>query len=247
MPSWGIHLAIAKNLSSKLQVEKDGFLFGNLMPDINTGYVIHDVSKVIPHQKTHYKIIKQFGDNIQSIPNCDQFYQQYKNELDNPVVLGYLTHLLADYYFNDQVYTQKGIYNQGDNTMEIKLNNGEILKGTRKEIRDVKEKDFKIFSKFLFENHLSETPKYHKFFALGNEVIKEVNVTDEDVKKVLGYVNQYFDTTNYQSKENNNQNYAIFSQQEMTEKVNECTEFIVDYLNKNQTKSNSIYKTFRIE
>ncbi len=33
MPSWSIHLAIAKKVSDKLKIDKDLFSFGSLIPD----------------------------------------------------------------------------------------------------------------------------------------------------------------------------------------------------------------------
>ena len=35
MPSWSIHLAIAKKVNSKLNLNKDLFYYGNLIPDVD--------------------------------------------------------------------------------------------------------------------------------------------------------------------------------------------------------------------
>ena len=46
MPSWGIHLGIANKLSQKIEnIDKNLFMFGNVVPDINNGYVVEDISK----------------------------------------------------------------------------------------------------------------------------------------------------------------------------------------------------------
>ena len=61
MPSWGIHLEIANRVYKKLEnIDKNLFMFGNVMPDINNGYVIKDVNKIISHKKTHYDGEKDF-------------------------------------------------------------------------------------------------------------------------------------------------------------------------------------------
>lgn len=35
MPSWGIHLKLAKKLNKKLNLDDDLFTFGNLIPDVD--------------------------------------------------------------------------------------------------------------------------------------------------------------------------------------------------------------------
>ena len=61
MPSWGIHLGIANKLSQKIEnIDKNLFMFGNVVPDINNGYVVEDISKIIPHKITHYDGEKDF-------------------------------------------------------------------------------------------------------------------------------------------------------------------------------------------
>lgn len=34
MPSWPVHLAIAKKVNAKLKLNEDLFLYGNLIPDV---------------------------------------------------------------------------------------------------------------------------------------------------------------------------------------------------------------------
>lgn len=47
MPDWSIHLAIAKRINDKLNLGKDLFYYGNLLPDI-------DKSTLISRDETHY-------------------------------------------------------------------------------------------------------------------------------------------------------------------------------------------------
>ena len=44
MPAWGMHLLIAKKVSEKINIENyNSFLIGNIVPDINNGYLIPNV------------------------------------------------------------------------------------------------------------------------------------------------------------------------------------------------------------
>ena len=48
MPSWGVHLGIANKVLKNIDnIDKNLFMFGNVTPDINNGYVIKNVSKII--------------------------------------------------------------------------------------------------------------------------------------------------------------------------------------------------------
>ena len=77
MPSWGIHLEIANRVSNKIEdVDKNLFMFGNVMPDINNGYVIRDVSKIIAHKITHY-------DGEQDFKGYRRFYIKYAKYIQN--------------------------------------------------------------------------------------------------------------------------------------------------------------------
>lgn len=54
MPTWAIHLSIAKKLNTKLNLSKDEFLFGNILPDIPNGYYIKDISSITSYNETHF-------------------------------------------------------------------------------------------------------------------------------------------------------------------------------------------------
>lgn len=51
MPTWGMHLLVAKKLNKKLKIKDYNlFLIGNIITDINNGYLVQNVSKVIPQK-----------------------------------------------------------------------------------------------------------------------------------------------------------------------------------------------------
>ena len=41
MPSWSVHLAVAKEVNKKLNLNKDLFYYGNLIPDVDKGTIIN--------------------------------------------------------------------------------------------------------------------------------------------------------------------------------------------------------------
>ena len=41
MPSWSVHLAVSKEANKKLNLNKDLFYYGNLIPDVDKGTIIN--------------------------------------------------------------------------------------------------------------------------------------------------------------------------------------------------------------
>lgn len=111
MPTWGMHLLTAKKLNKKLKInDYNLFLIGNIITDINNGYLVSNVSKVISHKDTHYysgKKNEKTGEIM--FYDVEKFIQDNKENLKNPLVLGYITHLLTDVYWNDLTYAKHGI------------------------------------------------------------------------------------------------------------------------------------------
>ena len=96
MPSWGIHLATAYEVTKKIKIKnKDNFFIGNMLPDAER-YVIKDFSIYVPYEKSHFSRMIQINNRMEKLPDYNIFIQKYKKDLNNPIVLGYLTHLIAD-------------------------------------------------------------------------------------------------------------------------------------------------------
>ena len=74
MPSWSVHLAVAKEVNKKLNLNKDLFYYGNLIPDVDKGTIIN-------------RYTAHFYDNIpfpscpkEKMINISKFLNTYKNE-----------------------------------------------------------------------------------------------------------------------------------------------------------------------
>ncbi len=110
MPSWGIHLATTKKILEKINIEdKNDFIFGNILPDILNGYLIKDVSNIVSHKYTHYDTYNQ-----ERFSSYKKFYELYKQNLDNKVILGYLIHLMTDNLWNKEFYNKKAIFDNDE-------------------------------------------------------------------------------------------------------------------------------------
>ena len=94
MPTWGVHLAIAnKILDKKLNINKNEFLFGNILPDLQDGFLVEDVSNIVNHHENHFN----YSNGKATYEN---FYDKYFDKLNNSLIFGYFTHLISDYYLH---------------------------------------------------------------------------------------------------------------------------------------------------
>lgn len=99
MPAAAIHLCIAKKLLKK-DINKELFYIGNIAPDSwrNSTSNKHE---------SHFEIEGKI--------NYMNFYDKYKDYLDNPYVLGYFVHLITDkYWYSNELSTVDYKHNKPD-------------------------------------------------------------------------------------------------------------------------------------
>lgn len=220
MPSWAIHLNIAKELSKNMAEEtKESFILGNILPDVNVGYLINPISKQIPYTITHYGRWKKLEKDTRELPDYEEFIKEYKKDLKNPIVLGYLSHLMTDYYWNYHTFVKKGIYENGK--LVGVYGDKNFILGDSEVIRKTKVSDFNVFSRYLYENGIVDIPNFNNKLADLVEPIKEIHIEEQDLQGV----NKYFEEIPEKIKEEN-QEYKVYSFKELEESSKENIAFI---------------------
>lgn len=225
MPSWGVHLEIADKLSTKISdIDKNLFMFGNVVPDINNGFVVKGISKIISHKITHYDGEKDFK-------SYRKFYIKYINDIHKTIVLGNLTHLMTDYYFNNITYSTKAIWEDGK-VIGVKLNTGKEIACDKETLRKIKVNDFKIYANYIYQKHQLPNIKYDEKMLLINKIVEEFDITKQDAEKTIEYLNNYIENKENILDKCENKEYQIFTQNEMEEITENCVKFILDFLEK---------------
>lgn len=211
MPGWGIHLIVANNVMKKFDFDKDLFLLGNLLPDIQNGYLIKNVSNVIPHSESHYDGKKWSYEN---------FYDLYKSKMDNSIVIGYYTHLLTDYLWN-KMYYDRCVYDENNNFKGYYDKNKKIIIKNKSEANYDKQNDYHLFEKKIFDINIIEVPKYNSNIIKQCNIIDKLNINKQDVKNALEYI------YNIKYDIKNNKEFKIFSQKDLEEYLEYTIKYII--------------------
>lgn len=222
MPTWNVHLAVAKKIAKELKLEeKDIFMLANLFPDYDK----------VDKETTHYLTTKQ--SRKENLPNIDRYMNKYKDKFTNPVILGYFTHLLTDYYFNKITYNEHYIYNDNNELIGMKLKNGkEKYDKDTKNLTRVKRSDFRLFGQYLAKNKYITVPKYNDKILKYQEELKEVSIDESDIKKLVKYLEKNI-LKHYTIIR---KRYVIYTRKVLMEHFDYAVEFILKYITDNDIK-----------
>ena len=225
MPSWGVHLGIANKVLKNIDnIDKNLFMFGNVTPDINNGYVIKNVSKIIAHKITHYDGEKDFK-------GYRRFYIKYAKYIQDPVILGSLTHLMTDYYYNNITYTKKAIWDEKrESIIGVKLNNGKQIKCNKEELRKLKRNDFRIYADYVYKNSKFEDLKFDEKILSVNQIVDEFAITKKESEETIQYINKYINGEKFIIDMCEKHEYLMYTKQEMENMEKECVQFITEFL-----------------
>ena len=212
MPSHKIHLAIAKKLNDKLKLDLDLFMLGNILPDIC----------IENHRLSHYQNPDK---KVLCFADPDKFLSKHKNELDNPIMLGYLTHILADRFYNEYIFTNFYVYDDNNNCIGVKY------KGKFKELNEIERKELKHQELETYDIWLLNNNYVDKFKDL--DCYKKVKDFD-DITFSEDRLIKYIEDANKDIDESHDEiyDYKLSNQEELNTMFNSCIEYILDYLSR---------------
>lgn len=220
MPSWITHLVTVNKIEK--EKEENEFIFANIMPDILEGYHIKNVSKMVTNYQTHYPIRQMINGISIPLPNIEEFKERYKDKMQNPIIKGYYCHLLTDYYWNR--YTYQSYFENFDkenNLIKIKMKNGKEEITTWNEAVKIKQKDFMNFTNYLKNSEPIKIPIYDDKIKKYSEELKEFNYTQDDIKRTIIFIEDMV-----KSKKEKEENYQIFTREELFNQLEKSILFI---------------------
>ena len=155
-----------------------------------------------------------------------KFINKYKDKLDNPVMIGYLIHLLTDRFYNNYFFKNHCLFNENDKPYSVKLKNGKI----KTPIKKYKHSDFGKYDKWLLKHKFIE--KFNDIKCLNNVI--DLSVGNFDKNKLLDYIkkaNKEFDNPKLY-KINSRLFYTTLNKKELDNMFDNCCKYILEYINK---------------
>ena len=229
MPSWGIHLVTANEILKKIDIEdKNAFLIGNFIPDAER-HVINDFSIFVPYDITHFPELQEVEGKLDKLPNYINFFQKYSNKMNTPLVLGYLIHLLTDYYWNRTTHLRYTIKDENGVCIALKLNNGSQIYADKNIRRKLKHNDFYLFENFLTQTNSLEFPIYKENLNIYIKDIEETKYTKSDFIKIVDFLNNKFII----EKDKITDDYKLFTLEQLKKDFDDSIKFIINFLKNN--------------
>ena len=230
MPSWGIHLATANEILKNIDIEdKNAFLIGNFLPDAER-HVVDDFSIFVPYNITHIPEMQEVEGKLEKLPNFNKFYIKYKEKIENPLVLGYLTHLITDYYWNKLTNIRYTIKDEQGNCIGLKINNGKQIEADKIIRRKFKHNDFYLFEKYLIKENEYKYPIYKENLLEYIKAIEETKYIKSDFLKIVDYL--------HSKQKNKNEEvygeYKLYTLEKIKIDYENSIKFIIDIFVKNK-------------
>lgn len=236
MPAWVMHLKLAKKVNETLNLDEAKFLVGNVMVDAQ-GYIIDNLSVLLDYDTTHFATYNHIKNMNIKLPNYEKFIIEYKEYLNNPVVLGYYTHLLADYFWNNLTFSKYFITNTLGDVIGIRLNNGKEEITDKESIRIIKQQDFEMYSR-----KIATGLDINIDLSLVNEIFKDASIlktipyTKEDIEKIVKYLNNIENM--YEKKDKNEFTYKVFTKEKFDKYFDMSEKFVLENIKKLNIKNN---------
>ena len=221
MPRWGEHFIVANKILERVNfdLDKNLFLFGNIVPDIQNGHLVKGISNVQYYEVTHYRL-----DNEKTI--YENFYEANYENISNPVALGVYAHLILDHLWNEKFHKRRRLGENGEVIGYFNKNN-EFIETDRKGAMKDKQIDFEKFEGYIFRNYEFDMPKYDEKILDNCNILKSVDLNDDDIHKTIEYINNL-----KQESIVKDENLEIFSIEELDEYIDYSVEYILDCFNK---------------
>lgn len=153
MASAVIHLCVAKKINNYLQLDERIFSLGAIAPDI---------AKQIGLSKNKSHFLDE-DESEEVPPHYERFIKKYKKELNKPFELGYLVHLMTDYYwFKDYIPKMLDDYTQNPKTAKYTA------------LKDIIYNDYTSLNQDLIDKYMLDLYYFQNKIEYPNSIIEEI-------------------------------------------------------------------------
>lgn len=222
MPSSVIHRCVSKRVFEKANLfidDKDIYLYdiGSIAPD---SWKNSSRFKDSPLSKKDKRKYSHFSNDDEFFENYDRFLDKYKNNLNDPFMIGYLVHLVTDVHWRETMF-----YRCFDEDGSIIMLDGSTLngeKGVRKNLL----------------NQESKKMAYHLYHHYNLNEVKILSCDELDLLPKMDEIE--FDGLNDTIKYCNSVNdinldseLLVYKKDEFVFGIEECSDYIINILLEN--------------
>lgn len=226
MPSWGIHLVTANDVLKQINIkDKNSFIIGNFLPDAER-YVVKDFSISVPYDISHFAQRTKINGIEEKLPDYEAFIDKYKKDLKKPIILGYLTHLITDYYWNNLTFSKYTVGNEKGEVIGVLINEKEYLSGDREFRRILKQDDFTNFDTEVLQTKDYKMPIMMESCMNELKILEETKYISSDIIKIIDYLERMVKI----KKEEELKEYKLFTKEEINKYYLESIKFIANIL-----------------
>ena len=203
MASSLIHICVAKKINEKLNLDEKQLYLGSIFPDISKWT---DITKL----KTHFST----NDNP-NIPKIESFLEKYHNNLNDPFVLGYFTHLYVDKIWYDEFMSSKFEGNK------IRLLDGTLVKVNVEQWSNMMYSNFSNLTTQLINFYELDLSLFYEAFRKPNDIIKEIDL--DKIPVLIKEVGVLISSTS-------DNKFYLFDIKEISHFIDKCSDNILDIL-----------------
>ena len=218
MPTPMMHIAIAKKVNEKLSLEKDLLYIGCLLTNWTN----------VEYHVSHFK--KQ-EEGIEGLSNPDLFINKYFSYLEDPVVLGYLIHLLTDRFWNKYMVNNVYLYDNEMQVVGVKTKKKKELTLSQESIQALKAKTYNKYDNYLLSKNLVDNIK-EKVLTIPS--LDEIKINQDELDKKI---DEYNKLVKDQKKKimlpKLNNRYSLINQKEFENNIERCASYVYSYLRRN--------------
>lgn len=220
MPSSIIHRCVSKRVLEKGNLfDKKDELFeyeiGSIAPDSWRNSKRFKESILPKKEKRKYSHFSIDGEFIEQYID---FYNKYKNQLNNPFMMGYFVHLLTDNRWRNTMF-----YRCFDKDGSIILLDGSTLNGEKGVRKELLHKESKKMA-YLLAKHF----KLEEVRQLNEEELKSLPQMDEIEFDGLNDTIKY---TNIESNSDPGNDLLVYKLEDFVLGIEECSDYILKQLN----------------
>lgn len=225
MPAHKMHLAIAAELNKYLKLDNDLLMLGSVLPDLTINHT---------HRLSHCRNDKN---GIKGLANPKKFLQIYENYINNPLIMGYLIHLLTDEFFNKYIYEKYYLFDSENSIIGVKIN-GQEKYIDKNVIKDMKHNDFKLYDKYLLYRKKVLKFKNKKCY----KDVVNLDIAKFDENNLRKYVNRLNNEINIFNRINplKKNHFQILNVEELNEQYVKCCNYIMNFINDIKSKGEGV-------